>query len=206
MDIAPGIDMNNFYMRQWAAFSKSDYTKLCLKLFKNIISAIRYLHSIGIVHRDIKLSNIIYDQKNETCKIIDFGFAVAKDIGNRPQERSDINNKDINNFVGSAAYISPAILAYKNNPDRYSFELWKYQDLWAACVVLYNFAHNRHPYYVDIRRPVNEYFSNIINRKTAYRRSQSPEGTYEFLLDKLFSGDTDDVDKIIDDIILLLEP
>ena len=40
----------------------------------DIIEGLLYIHSQKIIHRDIKLQNIIDDQ-NKRCKIIDFGLA-----------------------------------------------------------------------------------------------------------------------------------
>jgi len=48
--------------------------KECRRIFKQIIYAIRYLHSIGICHRDLKHQNILLDN-NKNVKIIDFGFS-----------------------------------------------------------------------------------------------------------------------------------
>jgi serine/threonine protein kinase len=39
-----------------------------------IVDAVRLLHSKGIVHRDIKLANILM-KKDFTIKLADFGFA-----------------------------------------------------------------------------------------------------------------------------------
>ena len=55
-------------------------------LMKQIINVMKYIHSVGIIHRDLKLDNILvnfdseYDKNNtnmmkSTVKIIDFGFA-----------------------------------------------------------------------------------------------------------------------------------
>jgi len=41
------------------------------------VSAVAFMHSLGLVHRDLKLENILINEAgglNET-KIIDFGFA-----------------------------------------------------------------------------------------------------------------------------------
>ncbi len=40
----------------------------------DIIEGLAYIHSQKIIHRDIKLQNIIVDSKKR-CKIIDFGLA-----------------------------------------------------------------------------------------------------------------------------------
>ena len=43
-------------------------------VFKKIVEGVGYLHSCDVVHRDIKLNNIVLDNLDKP-KIIDFGFA-----------------------------------------------------------------------------------------------------------------------------------
>ncbi|XP_070855059.1 testis-specific serine/threonine-protein kinase 3 isoform X2 [Drosophila suzukii] len=72
-------------------------------LFKQLVSAVEYIHSKGVVHRDIKCENLLLDE-NWNLKLIDFGFA-RKDT--RTPDYQVILSKT---FCGSYAYASPEIL------------------------------------------------------------------------------------------------
>jgi serine/threonine protein kinase len=39
-----------------------------------IVEGLEYLHSKKVIHRDVKLHNIVIN-KNKSCKIIDYGLA-----------------------------------------------------------------------------------------------------------------------------------
>ena len=41
-----------------------------------MIDAVAYIHERGIIHRDLKLANILIDEEDDlrSVKIIDFGF------------------------------------------------------------------------------------------------------------------------------------
>ena len=47
-------------------------------IFKQIVSAVAYMHAHDVVHRDLKLENILINEANNNeIKLIDFGFAAG---------------------------------------------------------------------------------------------------------------------------------
>ena len=89
------------------------------ELGRQLAEGIAYLHSLGIVHRDLKLENIMLSDETDTAepKIIDFGL--SKMIG--PNEKS----KDP---FGTLGYVAPEILLRK--PYSFSCDVWSF-----GCVV-----------------------------------------------------------------------
>jgi serine/threonine protein kinase len=69
--------------------------KKAAKIFKQILSAMKYLKSQRIFHRDIKCENILFD-KNWNVKLVDFGFATKED-----EETFSTT------FCGSPSYTAP---------------------------------------------------------------------------------------------------
>ena len=95
-------------------------------IFKQILSGLSYLHSKNIVHRDLKLENILISDKEFVektgeeyfdIKIIDFGNA-----------RIFEQTLSTNSIVGSSYYIAPEVFLKKYNREC---------DLWSAGVILY---------------------------------------------------------------------
>ena len=45
------------------------------RYMKQILSAVRYMHRHGYVHKDIKLENVMLDEQKKKAFLIDFGFS-----------------------------------------------------------------------------------------------------------------------------------
>jgi len=96
-------------------------------IFKQIIEGLRYIHKNKIVHRDIKLNNILIDLTN-TVKICDFGISKKLSDGEIMYEQ-----------CGTPAYIAPEI--FKN--EGYEGYLC---DIWSAGVTLYYMLSGSQPF------------------------------------------------------------
>ncbi|KAJ3380139.1 hypothetical protein HDU84_006155 [Entophlyctis sp. JEL0112] len=112
-----------------------------VRFFAQIIVGVSYLHSVGIVHRDLKLENILLDE-NENIIIADFGFA----------SETVRNNSDLlATSCGSPAYAAPELVL----KDSYSGVA---ADIWSCGVILYSMLAGYLPFDDD---PANPDGSNI---------------------------------------------
>ncbi|KAL1763625.1 sperm motility kinase W [Sigmodon hispidus] len=68
-DYAPGRDFFQLIMEKGKLQEEE-----AQKIFRQIVSAIKYCHNLDIVHRDIKPQNILLDAEGD-IKLIDFGLA-----------------------------------------------------------------------------------------------------------------------------------
>ncbi|GMM50608.1 polo kinase [Starmerella bacillaris] len=96
--------------------------------FVQLLGAVSYIHSRGIVHRDLKLGNIFLDN-NMNLKVGDFGLAAQLDI-KHPRRYT---------ICGTPNYISPEIIM---RPHAHGFA----SDLWALGIILYAMLVGRPPF------------------------------------------------------------
>lgn len=63
------------------------------------LSALQFMHSLGVAHRDVKPGNILFDHQDGSWRLCDFGFSLK--CGERILKKA----------VGTPAYVAPEIVA-----------------------------------------------------------------------------------------------
>ena len=108
-------------------------------LFWQIIQGIKYLHSVGVVHRDIKLENILIDLNNK-IKICDFG--IGKKIKPYKDKKSEFILYD---QCGTPMYIAPEILLATKEKGYNAYPV----DMWSSGIALYIMLSGTLPFNIE---------------------------------------------------------
>lgn len=115
-------------------FSEGDAARAVMQM----LSAVAYMHGHGLVHRDLKLENFLFESEDgDHLKLIDFGFARRWEqhtcAGSRCQ------HEHMTDLSGSRNYLAPEVIAgdYTEKADVWSVGIMAYTLLcggfpWAA--------------------------------------------------------------------------
>ena len=141
MEYISGGNLQNFVKKR---------RKLCEKtakiLYRQLIQGIRYIHSKGIVHRDIKLENILLDLNN-IVKICDFGVGKLTKKGQKLFDQ-----------CGTPVYMAPEIVkgdGYEGFP----------VDVWSSGVALYIMLSGNIPFNRDNNHNLQSAIMNLPYKK-----------------------------------------
>ncbi|KAG7283213.1 hypothetical protein CRUP_004955 [Coryphaenoides rupestris] len=130
-----------------------------------IICGLQFLHSKGIIYRDLKLDNVMLDHEGH-IKIADFGMCKENVFG---ENRATT-------FCGTPDYIAPEILLGQ----KYSFSV----DWWSFGVLLYEMLIGQSPFHGDDE---DELFESIRMDTPHFPRWITKEA--KDLMEKLFERD-----------------
>jgi len=102
--------------------------KQARKCFTQILSAVQYLHGKGIIHRDLKMQNIMLTEDKKTLKLIDFGLSNYFDKENL-----------LKTPCGSAEYAAPELFDKGTN---YGPTV----EIWSLGVILFGMTTGKMPF------------------------------------------------------------
>lgn len=126
------------------------------KLFSQLISGVWYIHQKKIVHRDLKLENLLLD-RNRNVIITDFGFA------NRFEHRTD---DLMQTSCGSPCYAAPELVISEG------LYVGSAVDIWSCGVILYAMLAGYLPFDDDPANPdgdnINLLYKYIVNTPLSF--------------------------------------
>ena len=138
MDLIEGISLDGLLR------SSPDHrlsTKLACQLIRDVLTPLNYAHRNGIIHRDVKPSNILIDAEGSP-HLTDFGIAVA--AGEARRTRAGMT-------VGTLHYMSPEQI-------RTPYEIDHRTDVYSVGCLLYKMLTGRPPFIASDRQATDAEF------------------------------------------------
>ena len=149
MEYVNGGELSKYLKKYKDKYQKAFSEEIVQYLMKQIIDALIYIHDLNIIHRDLKLENIMvsFDSEKDKeelnmmkakIKIIDFGFAIIL-----PSKFSLTNSA-----VGTFMYMDPKIIKEFNNKalvDK-SRGYGKEADIWSLGCICYQLFRGKYPF------------------------------------------------------------
>ena len=122
------------------------------KIIRQLVEAVRHCHEHGIIHRDLKLENILIDDKGN-IKLTDFGLAAMKD------SEFDI----LSGTMGTVRYTSPEMIRGEGYNDSV--------DIWGIGVILFALLTGKYPFDTSQRENTKKIiFQRIMEKNIHYSR------------------------------------
>ncbi|KAK4100718.1 hypothetical protein N658DRAFT_93724 [Parathielavia hyrcaniae] len=163
------------------------------RLFAQLVSGVGYLHKKGIVHRDLKLENLLLD-RHKNIIITDFGFANTFDPADELSEEEELNLGDreflkrvgldrvkpngsrkgdlMQTSCGSPCYAAPELVVSD------SLYTGRKVDVWSCGVILYAMLAGYLPFDDDPANPegdnINLLYKYIVNTPLTFPEYVTP--------------------------------
>ena len=149
MEFCNGGSLAKTLEKYMEMYKKPFSEKIVQHIMRQVVSAVNYLHELKIVHRDLKLDNILLNYESEIdknqmnlfkseIKIVDFGFATHM-----------TSAKLLTSAIGSPFNMDPRILkkftSGRNNLQRYDEKA----DIWSLGALCYKMLTGENAFYAE---------------------------------------------------------
>lgn len=118
-----------------AVIQKGSYNESDARtIFKQLIDAVNYMHAKDVVHRDLKLENLLLAESGDinTVKVADFGLA-----------KKFAGGGALSTICGTPQYVAPEVIKGGQNPYTYGPEC----DIWSCGIILFILLGGYPPFY-----------------------------------------------------------
>ena len=139
--------------------------------FGQICEGLNYLHSRGIIHRDIKSDNVLVSHLNQ-LKLADFGVCQNVDLFS--------DNDMVGGNDGTPLYHSPEMF----DPQVMNYSGTKV-DIWAAAVILYQMVTSEVPFFKEGLMTDEEHFA-ILHKMPDYPPNVREDILLQDLLNSMY--------------------
>lgn len=137
---------------------------------KQLVEATRYMHSVNVIHRDLKLGNLFLDS-DMNIKVGDLGLATR--VQDKDEKRKTI--------CGTPNYIAPEIIQGDKATRGHSFEV----DIWSMGVILYTLLIGKPPYEA---KDVKATYQRILNNEYSFPRHVDVSNTAKSLIKNMLQS------------------
>jgi len=127
LDYMDGGDLNSHIQAQRRFGAAPPPAEFQRRVLAAVGSALRYIHALGVLHRDVKPSNVLLSQGLKEIKLADFGISKILEV-----------TAHAHTVVGTPHYLSPEIVCGE--------PYGQASDAWALGVGMYELASLRRPF------------------------------------------------------------
>lgn len=145
-----------FFSKTFSEKSNAEKENMYIKTSINLLEGLSFLNTIGILHRDIKNNNILYDEEKEQIKIIDLGF--GREIGYYMNELAILKEPNLEPIFAYIAYT----YCYRDPEVEFGYKRGASAELFSMLMTIYEMIFGSNFLFVNNEGPENALFRKYV--------------------------------------------